>query len=157
MNFLFLQSDFDDFFLTFFPGCTLLTVLEPTEVEFTLFQEGQRNSERSQRSQLDLCVVIFRTSSDGSSPQLGKVIEHSKRQVRGFVGCHAMLEPGCYLVVCLAFNHWQSTELSWRNLLFKFVQIMWSVEDGSADVLNGDEVETLCGLKLNILPFQSQM
>ena len=49
-------------FSYFFPGCTLLTVLEPTEVEFTLFQEGQRNSERSQRSQLDLCVVIFRTS-----------------------------------------------------------------------------------------------
>ena len=89
-------------------GCTLLTVLEPTEVEFTLFQEGQRNSERSQRSQLDLCVVVFRTSSDGSCPQLGKVIEHSKRQVRGFVGCHAMLEPGCYLVVCLAFNHWHT-------------------------------------------------
>ena len=82
--------------------------MEPTEVEFTLFQEGQRSSERSQRSQLDLCVVIFRTSSDGSSPQLGKVIEHSKRQVRGFVGCHAMLEPGCYLVVCLAFNHWHT-------------------------------------------------
>lgn len=88
-------------------GCTLLTVLEPTEVEFSLFQEGQRNSERSQRSQLDLCVVIFRTSSEGS-PQLGKVVEHSKRQVRGFVGCHAMLEPGCYLVVCLAFNHWHT-------------------------------------------------
>ena len=86
----------------------MLTVLEPTEVEFTLFQEGQRSSERSQRSQLDLCVVVFRTSSDGSSPQLGKVIEHSKRQVRGFVGCHAMLEPGCYLVVCLAFNHWHT-------------------------------------------------
>ena len=55
-------------------GCTLLTVLEPTEVEFTLFQEGQRNSERSQRSQLDLCVVVFRTTADGTSPQLGKVI-----------------------------------------------------------------------------------
>ena len=35
-------------------GCTLLTVLEPTEVEFTLFQEGQRNSERSQRYSFNL-------------------------------------------------------------------------------------------------------
>jgi len=88
-------------------SCTLLTVLEPTEVEFSLFQEGQRNSEKSQRSQLDLCVVVFRTSSQGP-PRIGRVLEHSKRQVRGFVGCHAMLEPGCYLVICLAFNHWHT-------------------------------------------------
>ena len=103
-------------------GCTLLTVLEPTEVEFTLFQEGQRNSERSQRSQLDLCVVVFRTTADGSTPQLGKVIEHSKRQVRGFVGCHAMLEPGCYLVVCLAFNHWQTGMNIRQNSKLDFVE-----------------------------------
>ena len=88
-------------------GCTLITVFEPTEVEFSLFQEGQRNSEKHQRSQLDLCVVVFRTSNE-SAPQLGRVVEHSKRQVRGFVGCHAMLEPGCYLLVCLAFNHWHT-------------------------------------------------
>ena len=59
---------------------TLLTVLEPTEVEFSLFQEGQRNSEKAARCQLDLCVVIFRTSSCGA-PQIGKLVQHSKRQV----------------------------------------------------------------------------
>ncbi|XP_035213124.1 calpain-D-like [Stegodyphus dumicola] len=87
---------------------TALTVLDATEVEFSLFQEGQRNAERSQRSQLDLCVVVFRTS-DPSRGQVGALIKHSKRQVRGFVGCHAMLEPGMYIVVCLAFNHWHTS------------------------------------------------
>lgn len=64
-------------------SCVLLTVLEPTEAEFTLFQEGQRNSEKSQRSQLDLCVVIFRTRSL-ANPEVGRLVEHSKRQVREF-------------------------------------------------------------------------
>ncbi|KYN08067.1 PREDICTED: calpain-D-like [Cyphomyrmex costatus] len=86
-------------------SCVLLTVLEPTETEFTLFQEGQRNSEKSQRSQLDLCVVVFRTRSP-AAPEVGRLVEHSKRQVRGFVGCHKMLERDLYIVVCLAFNHW---------------------------------------------------
>ena len=65
-------------------SATLLTVLEPTEVEFSLFQEGQRNSEKASRCQLDLCVVIFRTSSCGA-PQIGKLVQHSKRQVWIFV------------------------------------------------------------------------
>lgn len=88
-------------------SCVLLTVLEPTETEFTLFQEGQRNSEKSQRSQLDLCVVVFRTRSP-AAPEVGRLVEHSKRQVRGFVGCHKMLERDLYIVVCLAFNHWHT-------------------------------------------------
>jgi len=88
-------------------SATFLTVLEPTEVEFSLFQEGQRNSEKSARCQLDLCVVIFRTAS-GETPKIGNLVQHSKRQVRGCVSCHAMLEPGCYLVVCFAFNHWHT-------------------------------------------------
>ncbi|XP_076053464.1 calpain-D-like isoform X2 [Oratosquilla oratoria] len=86
---------------------TLITVLEPTEVEFSLFQEGHRNSESSQRSPLDLCVVLFRTTPT-AAPTVGALMKHSKRQVRGFVGCHAMLEPGAYLAVCLAFNHWHT-------------------------------------------------
>ncbi|XP_070171906.1 calpain-D isoform X2 [Polyergus mexicanus] len=61
-------------------SCVLLTVLEPTETEFTLFQEGQRNSEKSQRSQLDLCVVVFRTRSP-AAPEVGRLVEHSKRQL----------------------------------------------------------------------------
>lgn len=75
-------------------SCVLLTVLEPTEAEFTLFQEGQRNSEKSQRSQLDLCVVIFRTRSP-AAPEIGRLVEHSKRQVsesqKGYQSSPALL------------------------------------------------------------------
>ena len=71
-------------------SATLLTVLEPTEVEFSLFQEGQRNSEKAARCQLDLCVVIFRTSSCGA-PQIGKLVQHSKRQV----GTDSQLNSEC--------------------------------------------------------------
>lgn len=47
------------------------------------FQEGQRNSEKSQRSQLDLCVVLFRTRNPANptSVEVGRLVEHSKRQV----------------------------------------------------------------------------
>ncbi|CAG7734073.1 unnamed protein product, partial [Allacma fusca] len=93
-------------------SCILITVMEATEIEISLFQEGHRNSEKSQRSQLDLCVVLFRgletSQSDSQKLVLGRLVEHSKRQVRGFVGCHKMIEPGFYLAVPLAFNHWHS-------------------------------------------------
>lgn len=55
---------------------------------------------------------MFRTS-DPSRGQVGALVKHSKRQVRGFVGCHAMLEPGMYIVVCLAFNHWHTSKYFW--------------------------------------------
>ncbi|KAH8025388.1 hypothetical protein HPB51_007700 [Rhipicephalus microplus] len=87
---------------------TLLTVLEGTEVEFGLFQEGQRSSERSRRCQLDLCVVVFR-AQDPAAGLVGPLVKHSKRQVRSFVGCNAVLDPGSYMVVCLAFNHWHTS------------------------------------------------
>lgn len=73
-----------------------------------------RNSEKSQRSQLDLCVVVFRTRSP-ASPEVGRLVEHSKRQVRGFVGCHKMLERDLYILVCLAFNHWHTGHLNFHS------------------------------------------
>lgn len=88
-------------------SCLLLTVLQPTEADFTLFQEGQRyvafsvififiicmdllfnfiflndnrSSAKAQRSQLDLCVVVFRARA-GAAPHPGRLVAHSKRQV----------------------------------------------------------------------------
>ncbi|KAK9870980.1 hypothetical protein WA026_009940 [Henosepilachna vigintioctopunctata] len=103
-------------------SCILLTVSEPTEVDFTLFQEGQRKSEKSQRSQLDLCVGVFKANDEGS---IGGLVEHSKRQVRGFVGCNKMLELGKYIVIPLAFNHW-NTGLVDHNAFPRYVLSMHS-------------------------------
>lgn len=83
-----------------------------TEIEFTLFQEGQRNSTKAQRMQLDLCVVVFREENSRENDRrvkFGSLAVHSRRMVRGFVGCNAVLEQGTYLVVCLAFNHWNTS------------------------------------------------
>lgn len=49
--------------------------------------------------------MVFRARQNRD---IGRLVEHSKRQVRGFVGCHKMLEPDQYLLVCLAFNHWHT-------------------------------------------------
>ena len=61
-------------------GAYLLTVSEPAEVELTLFQQGQRNSEKSVRLQLDLCVAVFR-APDRAPFTPGKLVQHSRRQV----------------------------------------------------------------------------
>ncbi|OTF74215.1 calcium-dependent cysteine protease-like protein, partial [Euroglyphus maynei] len=111
----------------------LLTVTEPTEIELNLFQEGHRQSHLQQQHQqqqqqqdwkressvrnapLDLCVVLFKhneqhRSDDIASMLMGSLVAHSKRQIRCFVGCHAILEKGVYTVMCLAFNHWNTSE-----------------------------------------------
>ncbi|KAK5638894.1 hypothetical protein RI129_013189 [Pyrocoelia pectoralis] len=87
-------------------SCFRLSVLEPTEVDITLFQDTQRKFERSQRSLLDLCVVLFEVHNN--PPKIGALVGHSKRQIRGFVGCNKMLEATEYIIIPLAFNHWHA-------------------------------------------------
>ena len=53
---------------------------------------------------------------DGERQRVGKqthstvlsVFVCNSTQVRGFVGCHKMLETDLYMLVCLAFNHWHT-------------------------------------------------
>ncbi|KAL4230896.1 Calpain-15 [Mactra antiquata] len=86
------------------PKVTKMTLFYTTEVDIGVFQEGIRGNEEH-KGILDLCVLIFRESTSPHQA-FGKLIKCSKRQLKSFVGCSAMLEPGEYVVVALSFNHW---------------------------------------------------
>lgn len=64
-----------------------------------------RGNDNGKQSTADLSVLILRDSSSPTQA-FGPLVTSSKRQLKSFVGCRAMLEPGEYVVVTIAFNIW---------------------------------------------------
>ena len=80
----------------------ILTVFAPTEVVVTAFQKNNR--QKNMIRCLDLAVLVIRCNDQNFSPI--KLTTYSKRQLRSFVSCSYVYEPGVYLVVPIAFNHY---------------------------------------------------
>lgn len=126
----------------------ILTVNETTEIDLSLFQSSRRDTlhnidqaiSSAKIQQLDLCIMIFRSnisksntttgsitnskggnSNDSDSIELGSLVDYSQRQVRNFVGCSLILEPGEYVILCTAFNHWQSKSIQYSMEYPKFL------------------------------------
>ncbi|XP_054755553.2 calpain-15-like [Lytechinus pictus] len=85
---------------------TILKVTEATEVDFTIYQTWRR-LEKASRNPLDLTLIVMR-SMGMTTRNMSKVMTFCKRQLRAFVGCSAFLDPGIYVIVPLAFNHWKT-------------------------------------------------
>ena len=62
----------------------------------------------------DLCVLILKDSPN-EVQAFGSLVACSSRQIKSFVGCNTMLEPGEYVVLPLAFNFWTLCQYSSAN------------------------------------------
>lgn len=110
----------------------ILTINETTEIDFSLFQSSRRDTLYNTDStinpkvqQLDLCIMIFRSTTKKQNSKeivdIGSLVEYSQRQVRNFVGCSLILEPGEYVILCTAFNHWQTNCIQYSMEYPKFL------------------------------------
>lgn len=110
----------------------ILTVNETTEIDLSLFQSSRRdtlyNTEQTigpKIQQLDLCIMIFKSALVEQKGQeindIGSIVDYSQRQVRNFVGCSLILEPGEYVILCTAFNHWQTKSIQYSMEYPKFL------------------------------------
>uniref|UniRef100_H2YK53 Calpain catalytic domain-containing protein n=1 Tax=Ciona savignyi TaxID=51511 RepID=H2YK53_CIOSA len=69
---------------------------------------SNRTQEGSNRSPVDICICVFRTSVHNGKYSIGRLVACSKRKVKKHQSCTCFLEDGDYLVINLAFNHWLS-------------------------------------------------
>ncbi|CAG0917812.1 unnamed protein product [Notodromas monacha] len=93
--------------------CAVVTVVESTEIDITLFQAGQRNSSKSARKLLDICSLILESSNGPRySSRIGKLVGRSRRQVQLAVGTNIFVGPGVYVIAPVAFNHFNSSGCS---------------------------------------------
>jgi hypothetical protein len=83
-----------------------------TEVEYFLFSRGK---DGLKRGIMDLCILVFHAPRS-MQMGVGPLVCNSKRVLKKFVMCNAILEPGEYLVVCTAFNHWTPGMILAQNL-----------------------------------------
>lgn len=110
----------------------IITLNETTEIDLSLFQSSRRdcqNNPNPRSQQLDLCILIFRASTNLNDPDntdIGQMIDNSQRLVRNFVGCCAILEPGEYVLICTAFNHWHTKSIVYPADYPKFLLALHS-------------------------------
>ena len=83
-------------------SCVLLTVMEATEVELTLFQHEDRTLKRCH---LNMCLALYSVPEFPLS-RIGHLMVNSENLVQSAVDCGTILNPGHYVAVCMAFNHW---------------------------------------------------
>ncbi|KAH9513830.1 hypothetical protein Btru_031511 [Bulinus truncatus] len=84
-----------------------LSILQTTEVELGLFQEGPRGAQ-IKKIFLDLCIVVLKETQNAQLASVGHLVVHSPRQLKGFVGCNHMFSPGEYILVPFAFSQWRN-------------------------------------------------
>ncbi|KAJ8298501.1 hypothetical protein KUTeg_025032 [Tegillarca granosa] len=74
-----------------------LGIISDTQVDIGLFQKSMRYA----------LNYMLEDTEDGFG--FKRVIKHSRRALRSFVGCEVDLKPGKYTIACLAFKHWHTT------------------------------------------------
>ncbi|XP_071847234.1 calpain-15-like [Apostichopus japonicus] len=103
---------------------TVVTLDRPTEVDFTLYQTW-RKSEKLTDVPSDLLIMVVRANGDQVIGE-PRVVAFARRQLRAFVSCSAMLEPGDYIVLCCSFNNLKLNQQYTGVTLLPYVVAMHS-------------------------------